>query len=353
MRTLTFPGLFVLGVVTLLVSAPLIYARLTAANGIDTGGVTFGFVSGQQTTHWTIAAVPEPAAAMLLACGAAGLLGFRRRRQERSNATRQSRKVLLPMLLAVASTSEAAVQLNEIFLNPPNTDNSQEFIELRSTLDGVESLAGLTLLNLEGDATGGGTIEFALDLSPFSTGTNGLFLWRDNVAVISPAPAPATVVNVADWPFIGDLENGSQTFLIVAGYTGTQAQDLDPNDDGTLDIFPWTSVIDAIGFLENDPGVNRAYGLSLGFVNFGPGAAFNADVLFRDGTDRSWQGTDVAGTNPGGPYTADPTPGRSGFGATGMELLTPGNVNVTVVPEPSGLVLLAASSLGLLMRRRI
>ncbi len=270
------------------------------------------------------------------------------------------KRILLSLAtITAAATGHAALQLNEIFLNPPSTDNTQEFIEFRSTTGGAESLAGLTLVNIEGDATGAGNIDFVLNLGAFSTGANGLFLWRDSATVLNPAPDPLTVVNAADWPvngaaFSGDLENGSQTFLIVAGYTGTLNQDLDTNNDGILDATPWTSVIDAIGFVENDAGVNLAYALGLGFFNFGPDPGFNADVLFRDGTTGIWQGTDTLGINPGGPYTADPTPGRNGFGATGTETISPGNTNVSIVPEPGCATLLTVTSLlGFARRRRV
>ena len=257
---------------------------------------------------------------------------------------------------AVAATSHATIQLNEIFLNPPSTDNTQEFIELRSTSSGVESLAGLSLVCIEGDGTLPGTIDFILNLGAFSTGTNGLFLWRDSALLINPAPDPATTINVGDWPvgtgFSGDLENGTQTFLIVSGFTGAQNQDLDTDNNGTIDVFPWASVIDAIGFVENDGPANVAYGANLGFLNFGPDPGYNADVLLRDGVYGNWLGTYVLGTNPGGPYTADPTPGRSGFGANGTEQLTPGSANFSVVPEPGCAVLLAAAGLLLGSRRR-
>lgn len=260
-------------------------------------------------------------------------------------------KLFLSLVFAtVGLSAEAAIQINEIFLNPPGADNGQEFVELRSTTGGVESLSGLTLLGIEGDGTNAGIIDFTLDLGAFSTGSNGLFLQRDAATVFNPVPAPQTVVNVAD--FNPDIENGSQTFLLVAGFTGLVGQDLDTNDDGTLDVFPWTSVVDAVGFLENDGTANLAYGANLGFVNFGPNAGFNADVLFRDGTDFSWQGTDVVGINPGGPYTADTTAGRSSFTATGAEQVTPGNINPSVVPEPSSVALFATSGLLLLRRRR-
>lgn len=245
---------------------------------------------------------------------------------------------------------QGAITLNEIFINPPGTDNGQEFIEIRSTTGGVESMSGLSLIILEGDGASPGLVDVVLNLSAFSTGTNGLFLWRDAASTINPTAEAGTVINVAD--FAPDLENGSFTFLIVSGFTGTVTQDLDTNNDGIVDVTPWTSVIDAVGFIENDGAANVAYAASLGFTNLGPDAGFNADVLLRDSTTGTWLFGDVLGTNPGGPYTMDPTLGRSSFGALGTETVTPGGANFTTVPEPSRTLFLGLSFVGFVVRRR-
>jgi hypothetical protein len=303
----------------------------------------------------TIATIPEPGSAMLLGIGALALLARRRRRAARTAA------FVVPlcgaMLLGSPAQSDAVLVLNEIFLNPPSTDNTQEFIEVLSTSGGIESMAGLTLISVEGDGTAAGNIDFALNLGAFSTGANGLFLWRDSALALNPPPHPDTTINIADWPvngtaFSGDLENGSQTFLLVSGFSGALNQDLDTNNDGTLDATPWTTVVDAIGFLENDGAANQAYADDLGFLNVGPSPTFNADALLRDSATLEWLATDVLGTNPGGPYTADPTPGRAGFVATGTEPLTPGSANFTLVPEPGCAALLAAAGALLLGSRR-
>ena len=59
--------------------------------------------------------------------------------------------ILLPVIVATTSAAHSALVLNEIFVNPPGTDNGQEFFEIRSTTGGIESMAGLTLLGIEGD----------------------------------------------------------------------------------------------------------------------------------------------------------------------------------------------------------
>jgi hypothetical protein len=44
-----------------------------------------------------------------------------------------------------------------------------------------------------------------------------------------------------------NLENGDNvTFMLVSGFTGAVNDDLDTNDDGTLDATPWTAVLDEV-----------------------------------------------------------------------------------------------------------
>ncbi len=238
----------------------------------------------------------------------------------------------------------AVTLINEVFFNPPSTDNGQEYFELTGTAG--DSLTGLTLLAIEGDGTSAGTVDQALSLSSFTLGSNGLFLWRDAATVLSPAPGSATTLNVAD--FAPDLENGSNTYALVSGFSGSVGNDLDTNNDGTLDSTPWTSVLDAIGVVENDGSSNVAYGSQLGGAQFVQIAAFTPDVVFRAGGN--WVGADVIGTAPG-PYTLDPANNvflnGSSAGVTGT--LSPGGANAGATPvpvPPATLGLLAFAALG-------
>ncbi|MBC7771620.1 MAG: hypothetical protein H7210_03920 [Pyrinomonadaceae bacterium] len=251
--------------------------------------------------------------------------------------------------LVIASGVSAQVRFNEIFINPPGNDDGQEFIELAGPAN--FSLAGLTLVVIEGDGSGAGLLDVAISLGANSVGGNGLFLWRDAASIIDTSPAagvqgPDAATNVFVQNFNPDIENGSNTYLLVSGYTGTVASDLDTNNDGVLDLTPWGSVLASISLIENDSGVNFGYAAALGGTNFGPQAGFNADVLIY-GTDGQYYGSDVVGTNPGGPYSVDsprvsPTPlGDDPY------FVTPGVANA--IPGPGALAVLG---LGLIVASR-
>lgn len=257
----------------------------------------------------------------------------------------------LVAICGLAAVATADVRFSEIFTNSPGTDNGQEFLELSGTAG--QSLSGLTILVLEGDGTASGVIDAVLSLSAFSLGSNGLFLWRDAAGVIDTSiaagvqgPDAGTTLNVAD--FNPDIENGSNTYLLVSGFSGAITNDLDTNNDGVLDLTPWASVVDGIGFLENDTD-NRAYAAQLGFTDFGPNAGFNADILIR-GADSVWYGADVLGTNPGGAYTLDPARNTTGLANAADFCATPGAANL--VPAPGVLALAGMGALVAGRRRR-
>lgn len=255
---------------------------------------------------------------------------------------------LLSVPLAAAPAS-AQVFINEVFVNPPGTDNGFEYFELRSLAPSV-SLSGLWFLVIEGDGASAGVVDQALNLGAFSTGTNGLFLWRDSATVLQPPPASGTNVHVAD--FSPDLENGSQTYLLVQSFTGSVGTDLDTDNDGILDLTPWTSVVDAIGYREG--GLGTVYGAHLGFADFPASLLFTPDVVFRLRDTLAWIAADVNGTSPG-PYDFDPAElvdilgNALNLSEFDITTATPGSANP--VPEPGFVAVVAAGMSAVAYRR--
>lgn len=209
--------------------------------------------------------------------------------------------------LAVCAPLAAAqsVKFNEVMINPPGTDNGNEYIELRSDLPNM-SLNGLTIVVIEGDVIPAGTIDQAISLNGLSTGSNGLLLCRDSLNVLTPAPEAATALRIAD--FVPDLENGANTFLLVEGFTGAVNQDLDADNDGVLDSTPWTRVLDGFGHREgNAPDFGYQYATQVGGIDTGDQRGltdgYTPDMFVR--LCACAFGTDVLGVAPG-PYFADP-----------------------------------------------
>lgn len=234
------------------------------------------------------------------------------------------------LTLGITASGSAAV-ISEIRADQTGSDNS-EYVEIAGAAS--ESLNDLTYIVI-GDGTGGsGVIENVTSLAGLSIGSSGFFLI-----------AESTFENAAGEAFEGitpdlvtsiNLENSDNTtHLLVSGFTGANGDDLDTDDDGTLDSTPWLSLIDAIGLIEevNPPSSTEyAYGASLGFEDLGPDGSFVPGHAYRNGDTGVWT---VGLFDLGLPPTSDDTPGFA-----------------NVVPEPASLALIGLGSIAMLGRRR-
>ena len=61
-----------------------------------------------------------------------------------------------------------------------------------------------------------------------------------------PAPFTVTTDGNGYWIDDEDVENGTVTFLLVEDFTASTGTDLDTNNDGVLDLTPWTRIVDDI-----------------------------------------------------------------------------------------------------------
>ncbi|MEM6675621.1 MAG: hypothetical protein AAF726_22410 [Planctomycetota bacterium] len=191
----------------------------------------------------------------------------------------------LSFLLAPALSVPAAAQggvppvillINEIRIDQPSAD-TDEFFELFS-VPANSSLDGLTYLVLGDNTAGGsGVIEFALDLTGSATNAQGLFLAGEATLTLGLADLTASL----------NFENGDNvTHLVVEGFTGAVNDDLDVDDDGTLDSTPWTAIFDAVSLVETTtPSIGSGdewfYASSLGFTDVGPDGPFVPGHAFR------------------------------------------------------------------------
>lgn len=208
------------------------------------------------------------------------------------------------LLALLAGSSTQAQVINEVVANHTGTDD-HEFLEVFG--DPSTDYSNLTLLQLEGDAgSAPGLVDSALTVGTTSASGHWFTGFLNS-----------------------QLDNGTATFLLVDSFTGTVGADLDTDDDGVLDITPWTAILDSVAI--NDGDVDFEYStvvLTPGFdgVSFTPGGASR----IPDGTDSDSVGDWVRNDFDGA--------GLPGFGGTlesGEALNTPDVANSTTL-APSG-----------------
>jgi len=150
--------------------------------------------------------------------------------------------------------------INEFVFNHTGSDTN-EFVEIMG--DANTDLSNFWILQIEGDSSSStGRIVSAVQVG--TTDVNGYF---------------ATDFSSNTY------QNGTSSLLLVEGFTGAVDDDIDTNDDGSIDNAPWASVVDSVAV--NDGGTGditySSTVLSGGFdgVSFTPGGASR----IPDGTD--------------------------------------------------------------------
>jgi hypothetical protein len=229
------------------------------------------------------------------------------------------------------------VRLTEILINPPGNDDGQESLELTGPA-GI-SLNGWWILTVDGDTTSAGLVDERISLASVVNGSNGLTLLRDGAGVILPGPDAATTV--VDLGFNVNLENGSNTFVLGFGLAPAIGFDFDTDNNGVVDNLPaGFFVYEAVGIRETDTGNNFSYAGDLGSAgqDYGP-FTFTPDLLYRvidcSGT-LSWAGSDLLGTNPGGPYAIAETENFGGIPLFANQAADLGRVNAPFGSDQDG-----------------
>lgn len=189
------------------------------------------------------------------------------------------------------------VRINEIRIDQPGTDND-EYFEL-SGAAGI-SLDGLTYLVI-GDGTGGsGVIEAVVNLTGQTIPESGYFVVAESTFTLGTANMTASL----------NFENNDNvTHLLVSGFTGANNDDLDTNNDGVLDVTPWSAVVDLIALIkEENPPTSTEYHYGPPTVgpdgSYVPGHAFFCPEGWQIGQFDPVGGDDTPGAaNPCAPPT--------------------------------------------------
>ncbi len=243
-------------------------------------------------------------------------------------------------LLIACSNAQAVIRFNEIFYGPENPEDGRQFVELYSTTGGAESVENLWILEIDGDTEAGlsdnaGEVLTAMQLGAATpgidtTGSNGLFLWRDSSTVLDTSitsgvqgPDSGTTVFVNDYfpgredlgyefPPPNETENNVPTFLLVENFNGSLNQDLDTNNDGVFETFPWDNVVDSISWNEvGDPGF--LYAEQFGGSSQTFQGDFGADVASFDPIEDMWAFYDSGSGEDNASYVG-PFFANDGFG---------------------------------------
>src|SRR5690606_37261605 len=187
----------------------------------------------------------------------------------------------------------AAASLSEIRIDQPSTDND-EYFEL--TGEPGAALDGLTYLVI-GDGTGGsGVIEEVTDLSGQVIPASGFFV------------AAETTFTFGTADFVTDLnfENSDNvTHLLVRDFSGSDGADLDTDDDGTLDVTPWSAIVECVALLHGAPSELTYCDTTVGPDGSDvPGHVFKCEDGWRIGAFDPAGGNDT----PGAANACDVTP---------------------------------------------
>ncbi len=143
---------------------------------------------------------------------------------------------LADYMSADSKSTESEIYISEIRIDQPGSD-ADEYFEIAGPAGA--SLDGLSYI-VVGDgsaAQGGGVIEVLVPLTGHTIPASGYFVVAESSFTLGKADLTASL----------NFENGDNvTHLLVRGLTAANATDLDTDDDCTLDLQPWESIVDGV-----------------------------------------------------------------------------------------------------------
>ncbi|MCB0641758.1 MAG: HYR domain-containing protein, partial [Phaeodactylibacter sp.] len=213
----------------------------------------------------------------------------------------------------------------EIRIDQPSNDDD-EYFELIGT-PGLD-LSDYTYLVIGDGAGGSGVIESVTPLTGQSIPASGYFVAAMSTFTLGTADLTADL----------NFENSDNvTHLLVKGFTGADGDDLDTDDDGVLDVLPWTSVQDAVALIEEVGAGDEVYAASLGFSEVGPDGTFVPGHVYFDGLVWNIGPFDPVGgaDTPG----SGATPAPSGISYIYLWVVTDGSPDYNIIAVEQGALL--------------
>ena len=105
---------------------------------------------------------------------------------------------------------------------------------------------------------------------------------KDNPFFLTAEPSFTLTDTIIDHTTSLNFENNDNvTHLLVENFTGNNGDDLDSNDDGTLDTNPWSAIVDGVSIIDTFETGDRAYASSLGLQSVGPNGSVAPAHVFR------------------------------------------------------------------------
>ena len=218
------------------------------------------------------------------------------------------------------------VIVNEIRVDQPSSDND-EYVELLAAPGTV--LDGLTYIVI-GDGSGGaGSVECAFDITG-TVGASGIFLIAEDTFTSGVADQ---IVSTANYSSSMAFENGDNvTHMLVYGFGGAFGDDVDADDDGTMDYTPWLELVDSVALIATNDPSDGDYNLIYSANQVGPNGDFAPAHVYSCGGVWSIGGYDLGLDDTPGTmnYPCDPTIFATGLRSPmGMAIAADGSVWVS------------------------
>lgn len=233
----------------------------------------------------------------------------------------------------LATAASAQFSINELRIDQGGSDASEYFEIAGQAGASLDGMWYVVIGDDGGDGSGNpgsrsGSVEAAVDLSGLVMPADGYFLAAESSFGTGGLGLTGDIdLLLANFEL--NFENSDNvSHLLVSGFTGAIGDLLDTNRDGTLDITPWSAMVDGISLIEKPFPDFESDEFNYGFGGgIGPDGTFVPGHIYRF-------------ANGSGPWN---------IGAFSGGNDTPGTANI---PAPGALALLALGGMVSARRRR-